>query len=184
MTNDQSVDDGAARIETQFGRLDILVNNAAVLGSMNSQGDRESFRDVLNVNVVGSSSVTDAFLGLLRKSTERRLVFVSSSTGSITHASDPASPYYSPYALRYRTSKAALNMLMVMYNVILKDEGFKVFGADPGLCATNLSGDPDSLRRRNAAEPGDGGLRVSTVVKGEKDEHAGRVLGVYGVSPF
>lgn len=111
-------------------------------------------------------------------------MFVSSSTGSITHAADPSSPYYRPLGTEYRTSKAAVNMLMVMYQARLKDEGFKVLGADPGLCATNFTGDVESLRNRGAAEPEDGGRRVAVVVKGEKDADVGRVLGDYGVSPF
>lgn len=111
-------------------------------------------------------------------------MFVSSSTGSITHAVDPKSPYYNPNGTEYRTSKAAINMLMVMYWARLKTEGFKVLGADPGLCATNFTGDPESLRRRNATEPSDGGRRVAVVVKGEKDADVGKVLGDYGVSPF
>lgn len=145
---------------------------------------RDVYRKVLDVNLVGALSATEAFLDLLRKSSEKRMVFVSSSMGSITHAADPSSPHYNPLGTEYRTSKAAMNMLMVMYSVRLKDEGFKVLGADPGLCATNLTGDPDSLRRRNAAEPSDGGRRVAVVAKGEKDVHVGKVLGDYGVSPF
>lgn len=77
-----------------------------------------------------------------------------------------------------------MNMLMVIYWARLKDEGFKVLGADPGLCATNFTGDPELLRKRNAAGPEDGGRRVAVVVKGEKDADVGRVLGEYGVSPY
>ncbi|PWY94188.1 NAD(P)-binding protein [Aspergillus sclerotioniger CBS 115572] len=183
VTDDKSVDDAAAQIKSQYGRLDILVNNAA-LNSMVEPPTRETLRKILDVNVVGALSTTEAFLDLLRKSSEKRLVFVSSSTGSISQAADPKSPFHQSGAAEYRTSKAALNMMMVLYLCRLEGEGFKVFGADPGLCATNLTGDPESLRRRNAAEPSDGGERVATVVKGERDADVGRVLGVYGVSPF
>lgn len=183
VTDDQSVDEAAAQIATQHGRLDILVNNAGIVSLVNPP-TRETFRKILDVNVVGALSTTEAFLDLLRKSPEKRLVFVSSSTGSITHAADPNSPYYNPNGTEYRTSKAAINMLMVMYWARLKDEGFKVLGADPGLCATNFTGDPQSLRKRNAAEPSDGGRRVAVVIKGEKDADVGKVLGDYGVSPF
>ncbi|CAK42086.1 hypothetical protein CBS63078_9745 [Aspergillus niger] len=183
VTDDQSVDNAAAQIKAQYGRLDILVNNAA-MSSMKHPPSREAMRQILDVNVVGALSTTEAFLDLLRNSSEKRLVFVSSSTGSISRAADPSSPFHIASATEYRASKAALNMMMVLYMCRLKDEGFKVFGADPGLCATNLTGDPESLRRRNAAEPSDGGERVATVVKGERDADVGKVLGVYGVSPF
>ncbi|KAL0471373.1 short-chain dehydrogenase/reductase trope [Neurospora intermedia] len=103
---------------------------------------------------------------------------------SITHAASPASPYYSPHGTEYRTSKAALNILMTMYSARLKPEGVLVIGADPGLCATNFTGDAASLRNRGAAEPADGGNQVAAVIKGEKDVDAGKVIGVYGVSPW
>lgn len=153
---------------------------------MVSPPTREVFRRILETNVVGALSVTEACLDLLRKAVHKppRLIFVSSSTGSITHAANPDSPYYNPGATEYRTSKAALNMLMVMYYARLKPEGFYVFGADPGLVATNFTGNPESLRKRNAVEPWEGGERIATVVKGEKDADVGKVLGVYGVSPF
>ncbi|KAI1461609.1 NAD(P)-binding protein [Annulohypoxylon moriforme] len=186
VTNDTSVDAAASRISSEYGHLDILVNNAGIV-SMTKPPTRTAMRHILDTNVVGALSVTEAFLPLLRTSTHQppRLVFVSSSTGSITHASNPASPYYAPGgATEYRTSKAALNMLMVMYYARLKPEGFLVFGADPGLCATNFTGDPASLRNRGAVEASEGGERVATVVKGEKDGGVGRVLGAYGVSPW
>lgn len=148
---------------------------------------RTALRRILETNVVGALSVTEAFLPLLREAIHKppRLVFVSSSTGSITHASNPDSPYYAPGgATEYRTSKAALNMLMTLYYARLKPEGFYVFGADPGLCATNFTGDPVALRKRGAAEAWQGGGRVATVIKGEKDADVGRVLGEYGVSPW
>ncbi|OTB07573.1 hypothetical protein M426DRAFT_268017 [Hypoxylon sp. CI-4A] len=186
ITDDKSVDAAAERIAIEYGRLEVLVNNAGI-ASLADPPTRESCRRVLDTNVVGSLSATQAFLDLLRKAINGppRLVFVSSSIGSITHAADPNSPYYrTGGAMEYSASKAALNMLMVLYHAKLKTEGFLVFGADPGLCATNLTNDPESLRKRNAAEPQDGGERVAGVVKGERDADVGKVLGVYGVSPW
>jgi hypothetical protein len=75
-------------------------------------------------------------------------------------------------------------MLMVLYWARLQKENFKVFGADPGLCATNFTGDPESLIKRGASTPADGGECIAMVAKGEKDADVGKVLGVYGVSPW
>ena len=181
VTDDASVDATAKYVSETFGRLDVLVNNAGILSK--NPNPRDAFREILAVNCVGVLSVTEAFLPLLQKSPAPRLIFVSSSTGSITHAADPNSKYYNPGATEYRASKAALNMLMVQYWHRLGKEGFKVFGADPGLVATNLA-DPEALRKRGALEADVGGERIATVVKGERDEDVGKVCGEYGVSPW
>ncbi|KAI8306349.1 hypothetical protein K4K59_011552 [Colletotrichum sp. SAR11_240] len=185
VTDDASINAAASKVESEYGRLDILVNNAGII-SMASPPTTAAFRRVLDTNVVGALGVTEAFLPLLKKTahTPPRLVFVSSSMGSITHAADPSSLYYNPHGTEYRVSKAAVNMLLSMYAARLKPDGFLVLGADPGLCATNFTGDPTSLKNRGAAEPSDGGERVATVIRGEKDENAGRVVGVYGICPW
>lgn len=187
VTNDDSVDSAVEHIASKHQRLDVLVNNAAICPQSAFAGKdsaappaREVLREVLGTNVVGSVSVTEAFLPLLRKSSSPRLVFVSSSTGSLTHASDPTHRLNAVGRTEYRTSKAALNFLMIQYHTALKDEGFSVFAADPGLNATNLTGDAASLKGRGAAEPGVGGERVAKVVRGDRDDDVGKVCGEYG----
>ncbi|KAI3580008.1 hypothetical protein IWW34DRAFT_694513 [Fusarium oxysporum f. sp. albedinis] len=185
VTDDNSVDAAAQTLASEWGRLDILVNNAGII-SMASPPTRKAFRKVLETNLVGALSVTEAFLPLLRKSEHKppRLIFVTSSTGSITHTSNPESPLHSAGATEYRTSKAGLNMLMTMYNIRLKSEGFLVFGVDPGLCATNFTSDAESLKQRGAAEPAEGGERIARVINGEKDEDVGKVIGVQGPNTY
>lgn len=185
VTDDASVNDAVSRLESEYGRLDVLVNNAGII-SMAHPPTTGALRRVLETNVIGALGVTEAFLPLLKKAVHKpaRIVFVSSSMGSITHASDPTSPYYTPFGTEYKVSKAALNMLMTMYVVRLKPEGILVFGADPGLCATNFTGDPASLTARGAALPADGGDRVAAVIKTDKLEDAGKVIGIYGFSPW
>ncbi|TVY46320.1 Short-chain dehydrogenase/reductase [Lachnellula occidentalis] len=181
VTNDASVDAAAAKVFSTHGRLDVLVNNAGILSK--NPTARDNLREVLAVNCVGVMSVTEAFLPLLRKSSAPRLVFVSSSIGSITHASNPESPYYRATGEQYRMSKAALNMLMNQYHVKLASDGFKVFGADPGLVVTNLA-DKENQRARGGVEGDVGGERVATVVRGDRDADVGKVCGVYGVCPW
>jgi NAD(P)-dependent dehydrogenase (short-subunit alcohol dehydrogenase family) len=86
--------------------------------------------------------------------------------------------------MEYRAGKAGLNMLMAMYDIRLRPDGILVFSADPGLCATNFTSDAESLRQRGAAEPAEGGERIARVVRGEKDEDVGKVIGVQGVNPW
>lgn len=73
VTDDKSVDAAAAQIASQYGKLDILVNNAGIV-SLASPPSREALRQILDVNVVGALSTTEALLDLLRKSSEKRLV--------------------------------------------------------------------------------------------------------------
>lgn len=153
-------------MDTDYGRVDVLVNNAGVCGS--DQLARDTLRNTLNVNVAGAVSVTEAFLPVLRKSSSPRLIFVTSSLGSLTYTSDQTSRHYGPYANELRVSKAALNMVMVEYANHPKMQGIRVLGADPGFLATNITGNPDALRKMGATEPDVGGQVVASIVKGEK----------------
>jgi NAD(P)-dependent dehydrogenase (short-subunit alcohol dehydrogenase family) len=159
-----------------------LINNAGVVSL--DPVKRDALREALAVNLVGPVSVTEAFLSLLRNSPSPRIIFVSSSVGSLTHSSDPTSHFYNPAGMEYRASKSGLSMVIIQYQHMLKDEGFKVFGADPGLVATNLTKDPDSLRKMGASDADVGGARVASVVRGDRDADVGRVCGEYGVLPW
>jgi NAD(P)-dependent dehydrogenase (short-subunit alcohol dehydrogenase family) len=181
VTSDASVDAAARHVKETYGHLDILVNNAGI-GSHRTPELRDAMRVVFNTNVVGSVSVTEAFLPLLHqsKSTAPRLIFVGSTTGSITMASDPNGPLHGGGAMDYRTSKAALNMVIVLYHNRLENEGFKVLGLNPGLIATNFHG----AGRRPGSEPEVGGERLASAIRGDRDEHVGRVWGANGVLPW
>ena len=181
VTDDASVDAAAKTVADTYGRLDILVNNAGIFSQNPSA--RSALRETLAVNTIGVVSVTEAFLTLLHQSSAPRIIFVSSSAGSVTHAADPKSKYYEASANEYRASKAALNMLMVQYWNKLGPLGFKVLGVDPGLIATNIV-NAEWVRTKGALEADVGGKRVAAVVRGERDEDMGRVCGEYGVSPW
>lgn len=86
------------------------------------------------VNTFGATLTTEAFIPLLKASPAPRIVFVSSSIGSL--ALHPDYPVGLPI---YRSSKAALNMIMLHYAFKYKDAGWKINAACPGFCATNLN---------------------------------------------
>jgi NAD(P)-dependent dehydrogenase (short-subunit alcohol dehydrogenase family) len=108
VTDRVSIADAAERIRTEFGRLDLLVQNAAIsntrkgslslqeYGKINrpSNVSLDEVRTVWETNVFGVLAVYQAMLPLLRDSSDARIVNVSSAVGSLTTNADPAYPYH------------------------------------------------------------------------------------------
>ena len=141
VTDQSSIDAAARKIEGEFNKLDILVNNAAVaLDTVPpSQLDMEVLRHTYETNVFGVFAVTKALLPLLRKSEAGRIVNMSSGLGSLTQTSDPKWPFAAVNALAYTSSKTAVNALTVQFANELRDTPIKVNAADPGYVATDLN---------------------------------------------
>ena len=156
---DVSEPDGIAQAAAQVDRLDVLVNNAGVSVSLAPPAGTgvEEFRRTYETNVFGVVAVTNAFLPALRRSPRPRVVNISSGTASLTWSTHP-NPQFTPGsggAAAYRSSKAALNALTVLYAQTLADDGFKVNALAPGLRATDLNSRGRRCRRR----PGGGRTR-------------------------
>jgi NAD(P)-dependent dehydrogenase (short-subunit alcohol dehydrogenase family) len=109
VTDDAGVDAAAASIKASYGRLDVLVNSA---GIFEPGKPRIVAPKIFETNVVGYINVTEAFLPLLHEAPSPRLVFLSSSLGSLTHTSNPESRYYTPLGTEYRATTASRNMIM------------------------------------------------------------------------
>jgi NAD(P)-dependent dehydrogenase (short-subunit alcohol dehydrogenase family) len=143
VTDQASVDAAAAWIGTEFGRLDVLVNNAGITGGQGQQpaeADPATVRAVYEVNVFGVQRVTNAMLPLLARSAAPRIVNMSSSVGSLAIGSDLDGPYaVMPGSAAYVPSKTALNSLTVQYAKQLRKAGVLVNAACPGYCATDLN---------------------------------------------
>jgi NAD(P)-dependent dehydrogenase (short-subunit alcohol dehydrogenase family) len=132
----------AATIEVDYGRLDVLVNNAGIADRADGPPSKTSIEAVhrsFETNFFGTLAVTQAMLPLLRKSASARIVNVSSGLGSLTHNSDPTSEFAQYKFLGYNASKAAVNMLTVQLAAELQETGIKVNSADPGFTATDLN---------------------------------------------
>jgi NAD(P)-dependent dehydrogenase (short-subunit alcohol dehydrogenase family) len=133
----------AAAIDAEYGRLDVLVNNAGITDHADgppSKASLDAVRRIFDTNVFGALAITQTMLPLLRKSGSARIVNVSSGLGSLTHNSDPDWEFAQVKLMGYNASKAALNMLTVQLAAELKDTGIKVNSADPGFTATDLNG--------------------------------------------
>ncbi|WP_181782675.1 SDR family oxidoreductase [Pseudonocardia pini] len=138
VTDDASVAAAAASLD----RLDVLVNNAGITGSMPQEPtsvDLDTVRTVVETNVLGVIRVTNAVLPLLRRSPHPRIVTVSSGVGSLTRQSADAGDT-GPISAAYSPSKTFLNGIMVQYAKELKDTNVLVNLACPGFVATDLNG--------------------------------------------
>lgn len=143
LVKDDTITAAAARVASEFGRLDVLVNNAGILDAgdgLPSRADITGVRRVMDTNFFGALAVTRALLPLLHKSPSARIVNVSSGLGSLTLNADPRWDFAAVKLLGYNTSKAALNMLTIHLAHELRDTPIKVNAADPGYTATDLNG--------------------------------------------
>lgn len=153
VTDDSSIRAAIAQVEEQFGRLDILVNNAAISRANGAESENmvdyiqrsratlisvDEVRTIWETNVFGVLSVTQAFLPLLRKSEAARIVNVSSGLGSLSINAAPH-PYRATFNPGYGASKAALNAITLALAIDLEDEGIKVNAVTPGFTSTALN---------------------------------------------
>lgn len=131
-----SVQAAASQVEEVYGKLDVLVNNAAAYADWSetaSSADLAHSQEVINTNLFGAWRTVQAFLPLLKKSEHARVVNVSSGAGS--HGEPQFGLASSPTVASYGVSKAALNALTVKLAGELK-AGILVNSVDPGLTAT------------------------------------------------
>lgn len=85
----------------------------------------------------------------------------------------------------YKSCKAALNMMMLTWYWILKEDGVRTWSISPGFLATNISrAGPDFLRKAGAGEPIEGGRLIRNVIEGERDADVGRIVTKDGVQQW
>ena len=144
-------------IERRHGKLDILINNAAVWReSATSSSDlpeenRTStlplaiLRETFETNFFGTVALTQCLLPLIRRSAAGRIVNVSSSLGSLTLHTDPTSHIYDYKVFAYDSSKTALNAFTVHLAHELRDTPIKVNSAHPGWVRTEMGGENATL---------------------------------------
>lgn len=125
-----------------IGSLDLLVNNAGILGSFPqdpTKADTATIREVFDTNFFGVIDVTKAFIDLLRQSDAPVIVNVTSGLGSLTLHNDPAWMYYTVKNAAYGPSKTALNAYTVALAYELRETAFRVNVVDPGFTATDFN---------------------------------------------
>jgi NAD(P)-dependent dehydrogenase (short-subunit alcohol dehydrogenase family) len=140
------IDAAAAMIQAQYGKLDVLVNNAGVMiekgwtKNTTSETTIDNLRATFETNLFAVFAVTKALLPLLKCSEAGRIVNVSSILGSVSMQGTKGSPTYSTKLFAYNSSKAALNVLTISLAHELRGTKIKVNSAHPGWVKTDLGG--------------------------------------------
>ncbi|MFC4040578.1 SDR family oxidoreductase [Dactylosporangium siamense] len=143
VTDDASV--AAAARQLGQGRLDALVNNAAVTGGTPQTPTAvgiDTMRIAVETNVFGVIRVTNALLPLLRRAPSPRIVNMSSTVGSLTRQTDVSAgeSAIGPISAAYSPSKTFLNAVTIQYAKELRDTNILINLACPGYVATDLNG--------------------------------------------
>lgn len=191
VTDGASIAAAAQRVRDEFGRLDVLVNNAAIShagqpgtpleemleSNRASVASLDEMRKVWETNVFGVIAVTQAMLPLLREAPAGRIVNVGSGAGSLTLNADPTFPYRAGFGVVYAASKAALNAITLSFAIDLEGTNIKVNVVSPGFTKTALNNfaGTDSVEE-GAREP----VRVAL----DEDGPTGKFTGPSGPIPW
>ncbi|HEY6629833.1 MAG TPA: SDR family NAD(P)-dependent oxidoreductase [Rhizobiaceae bacterium] len=154
VTDEALIAAAAERIRTEFGRLDVLVNNAAISNTRWADGmtldeyarsavasavSLDEVRAVWETNVFGPLAVFQAMLPLLRAAPHASVVNVSSAVGSLTLNADPAFEWRRAFNPAYAASKTALNAMTLAMAIEMEPAGIKVNAVSSGFTRTNLN---------------------------------------------
>jgi NAD(P)-dependent dehydrogenase (short-subunit alcohol dehydrogenase family) len=140
-----SVREAVKQIGDQFGRLDVLVNNAGInpefrAGTAPQNLDLATLKKVFDSNVFGPFDLTQQCVPLLKKSSSARVINVSSILGSLAALTDPKHPYYGINVLAYNSSKTALNSLTISLSKALAESKIAVNSINPGWVQSDMGG--------------------------------------------
>ncbi len=156
VNDSESIGKAATQVERDFGRLDILINNAGVMlhdeDKKISEQPLDVWRKTFETNFFGLIATTRAFLPLLRKSDAGRIVNLSSILGSTSLHATPGSPTYDFKVPAYDVSKAAVNAFTVHLAYELKDTKIKVNAAHPGWVKTEMGGEGATMEIPDGAK--------------------------------
>jgi NAD(P)-dependent dehydrogenase (short-subunit alcohol dehydrogenase family) len=133
-------------IEQNYGKLDILINNAGVLLDGRTKNETTTtsskmLRETFETNFFAVVALTQTLLPLIRKSDAGRIVNLSSILASLTLHATKGSPIYDSKTFAYDASKAALNSFTIHLAHELRDTNIKVNSGHPGWVKTEMGGD-------------------------------------------
>jgi NAD(P)-dependent dehydrogenase (short-subunit alcohol dehydrogenase family) len=141
IASDASVKQAAAEIKAFTPHIDLLINNAAILGditrTVEDELDYEDMLRVYNVNVLGTLRVNSALLPLVLRSKDKLVMNISSEAGSIGNC-------WRNSWFAYAMSKSALNMQTALLHNHVREAGAGVLSVHPGWVQTYMRGELDA----------------------------------------
>lgn len=143
VSDEASVEQAKNMLTSKIPALDLLINNAGILGGFSQAPSTipvKTIREVFDTNFFGTINVTQALLPLLKASAQPVIVNITSGLSSLTLHSDPSWMYYMYKVAAYVPSKTALNAYTVTLAYELRDTPIKVNAVDPGHTATDFNG--------------------------------------------
>ncbi|KAH6132974.1 hypothetical protein HBI64_074370 [Parastagonospora nodorum] len=196
--SDESINRAFNTVESQFGKIDVLVNNAGAqfdqLAKEGKLSEREAWNQSWNVNTSGTQVMTTTFIPLLLQSSDPRLLFITSGTSTLAGSENQALAVnkYPPKGWpksgfgvpAYRSAKTGMNMLMREWHKLLHEDDVKVFAISPGFLATGLGGNTEMLKKMGGGDPEIAGPFIKSVIEGERDADAGKVITKDGIQPW
>ncbi|MDE3235188.1 MAG: SDR family oxidoreductase [Bacteroidota bacterium] len=157
--NSADIEKAVSFINSNYGKLDILINNAGIQIESDNWGTNTSvnvnekvLRQTFDTNFFSVIKLTDALLPLLKKSEAGRIVNLSSILGSLTLHADKNSPIYQSKLFAYDASKTALNAYTIHLAQALENTGIKVNVAHPGWVKTDLGSDAAPMNVTDGAK--------------------------------
>lgn len=143
------------KIREEAGRLDILVNNAAVLIDMMQQPSEvtdATLRTNFEVNFFGPWQLTKETADMI-KASKGRVLNLATQVATLAQLSDPDSPLKEDICPAYQSSKIALNALTVLYSKEFRDSGARINSVCPGWVMTDMGHNEDLPDYGDAARP-------------------------------
>ena len=136
-----SINAAISTISNEYGKLDILVNNAAILNDIGQQPSEVSeltLRQNLDVNFVGPYLLTAGLAELLKAAPGGRVLNMGTQVGSFGNLSDPESPIKDDICPAYQSSKIALNSITALFAKEFESTHVKINSVCPGWVMTDM----------------------------------------------